>query len=202
MKLTEYIFLVVFFVFSSCKTQIDLTRDIGFIAKAKNHTSKLSLLKNNQFEYSYKAKLIDQFSSGTWTKEGNKIILVSDDKYKIGVISYEEKVDESSNQTEIIVLDDSNHSIISAGITVNNNPNEGWNTNEKGQVLFPRKKVQKITIHYLGQKYFYKVSTIESNIILVKIRIEDLSIKYFNKESWILENKKIVNSSGETFYIE
>ncbi len=198
--LNKYILLLVFMILVSCKGQFDINKDVKFITKTKTYTESLSLFKNNKFEYSYKAKLSNQSSSGSWIKEGDSIVLISDEKYKTGVIAFEEKVDKSINGTRIIILDHLNEPLIGAGITINENPNKGWNTNEKGQVIIPRKEITSITIHYIThQNYPYKVKNIESNSFLVKIKMHELSVKYFNQEVWKLKNGKLINPLGVVF---
>ncbi|MFI2744354.1 hypothetical protein ACG2LH_16585 [Zhouia sp. PK063] len=170
--------------------------------RTEEHLTSITLFKNNKFDYTNKEKLAHQYSSGTWLKMEDKIHLTSDTVYKIGIIDTKEDVDKEISSTNITLLNSAGDFIVGATITINNNQNEGWNTNESGYVTFPKKNIDSITVHYLGQQYSYRVKNPNSNIFELTVRMDDLSTKYFNNEVWELKGKHLISPLGNIFRLK
>jgi hypothetical protein len=195
MDIVKYTLL--FLLLVSCGVKNSLNKDSFFISEV-NESRKIILHEDYTFEYLNKEKLSNQYSQGKWLKRRDTILLKSDSRYKTGVINFQENIIEGQN-IKITVLNSNNHTITNAGITINENENTGWNTNEFGYVAIPKQEIKSITIHYLGTKYFYSVNDKQSNFFKLQIRLENLEFKYFNNENWILKKRALVSPIGEVF---
>lgn len=203
MKIKPSIFFLINFIFLfivSCRTIPKFEKDLILEYSTKNtlYKTKIHLKKNGRFIYNHRNKLTHQNSKGTWKKEGKFIILRSDDVYKTGIINFKEEKN-TSQEIKIILKDSKNNPIPYANLIINNAKDKIWTTDKNGIATLPKQTISKITIGYLGGDYTYNVNDFNLNKLTLNIRIDDLSLKYFDFEKLEIYGSKLVNAFGETF---
>jgi len=161
---------------------------IGTYYSKKNNTMMfhtLLLKEDSTFFFSERGHLVDAKSNGFWSVTGSgDIILNSEDSLKPGVIKVKEKIVLPKEFIEINVVDELDLPLPYASIVLNENLSEGYNLNENGRVNFGYLSIKSIRVHFLGGSYDYKVDDSNSNLFVLKIRLEKESIIYFDNELW------------------
>ena len=193
MKIALNLFFTIVVITSCLAQKLNGEKIFGkYQSKKGEPFTQLTLNKDNTFKYRQVGGLYDSKSEGTWELKNKKIVLTSDSTFKSGIIFSQEKMI-SDSKTKIIIFDDEDNHLAIAGVTVNNQKSIGWNTDDNGVVLIPRKDVSQISVYYLGEEYSYLVKDIGVNEITLKIRVNELSKTYFENEIFILKRDRLIN---------
>ncbi|WP_109436431.1 hypothetical protein [Aquimarina sp. AU119] len=198
-KVGEILVLLIFLV--GCKSTFDFDKDLEFICKSEKSTTTLSLLKNRKFQYKNIEELANQYSSGIWSSTEGKISLLSNEYFKTGIISSEEK-NIDSNEVTMVILDMEQNPIQNVSVVINRNDKVNYQSNSKGILSFPFEKVKTISFYYLSEKYNYEVKNSVANHFKLNLKIDDRSTLYFDNEIWIIHNNKIISPSKRIFKIK
>jgi len=198
-KVVGILALLIFFI--GCKSAFDLSKDVEFVYKSEKSTESLSLFKNRKFEYRNTEELANQYSSGIWLLDEGKISLLSNESFKTGIISSEEKYVDS-DKVSIIILDIEQNPIEDVSVVINRNDKVGHESNSKGALSFPLEIVETITLYYLSEKYNYDVKNNSTNYFKLNLKIDDRSTLYFDNEVWDVDNNKIISPSKRIFKVK
>lgn len=189
-----FIFLC-FICITSC-SRLNFTQGEILFSNSDKHFelgSRLVLKESGTFIYEDQISSMIFKAEGYWKKIGNTIELNSSNKVKIGIIEAKERVTSKDN-LQIKIVDVENIPITGTIIFLNNNFEDVGYADEDGLSLFKKKEVDSIRVNYFGFDCYHKVRDQKANFFELKIRPNDKTKIYFDKERWILKGRKLITS--------
>lgn len=182
----------ILFVLFSCSSM-----NQNSILGSYKYSSKISfgklILSDNIFEYEYNVSLNSFKSKGTWTFDGNLLVLRSYDFFKNNYMIVEEKKQEESY---VQILDRYNLPLQNLNIVINSelifktDVNGKVNIKSLNGISIKSIKVESIDLSKDNNIYFSAEKN--STLFLIKIIPIDYEKRFFNNESFVVKNNKVI----------